>query len=310
MKRLFVFALLSGCLSAQAAIEDHGDYTLDTETGFIWPDLTETRGLSYNEVTAEFGFNGDFYGCRVATQNEAQDLLGKLGLSPTGGTWQSTSGCLFPTTLYCGPPIAGEAETLEDAIRLLGDTRDAFLDETADSIDVAPTGAGWTKAHIAYSQGGTLWLRDEEYIDRSTGLPLEDLDDAIRAAGLSLDHDTPYADGGTLLICDTWPITPLDVDVLDFQEIPAGSTSPIITKGYELSGDTTAVDIGGDISIESDYNDCDSYCGGGGPGFYWYTSMGLERSDGKPFALYAVELENFGLYLYKNFGPDYIRRYG
>jgi len=198
--------ILLGTPTAHAAIEDHGDYILDTESGLKWLDLNLTRNMSYNEVLAQLPPGGNLRGCRVPTKTERQTLFARLGLSPTGGTWPSTSGCFLATTTYCGPPRAGEEEALENAIRLLGDTQDSDLDASGAALDVSPSGAGAAKGHVG---DATMTLVDSELVNRADGTPASDAADDIRSSGPILDKNTRFPDVGTVLVCDTWPITPL-----------------------------------------------------------------------------------------------------
>ena len=63
---------------ATAVITDLGNVTRVTTSGFDWLDVTETNGLSYNEVVA-----GPLYdeGWRHATVPEWCDFVGGLGAS-------------------------------------------------------------------------------------------------------------------------------------------------------------------------------------------------------------------------------------
>ncbi len=48
--------------SANAAIIDLGNITRDTGTGLDWLNVTESRNLSYNQVTAQMGIGGAYEG--------------------------------------------------------------------------------------------------------------------------------------------------------------------------------------------------------------------------------------------------------
>lgn len=65
---------------------DHGNYTTDTLSGLDWLDITETQGLSINEVSALLQPSGSFFGWRYASSNEflslIGDYIGKSVLSP------------------------------------------------------------------------------------------------------------------------------------------------------------------------------------------------------------------------------------
>ena len=72
--------------SAHATLIDMGVFTRDTTSGFDWLDVTETQGLSYDEVVA-----GPLYsaGWRHATVPEWCGFVGGLG-APTSG-WCGSS---------------------------------------------------------------------------------------------------------------------------------------------------------------------------------------------------------------------------
>lgn len=271
--------------ATQAAIIDHGTYTEDTETGLKWLDLTLTRGLSYNEAIAETTkVTGHFRGCRSATTPEIQNLLPKLGLSPTGGS------CFLPTTTYCGSPIAGQAEALENAIRLLGDTQDARLDASYDLLDVSPSGAGAALGHYA---AGSLMLTDGELVGRVNGTPASDSADDLRSLATNLDDDIKNPDYGTVLVCDTWPIEIVENPVtIDFEELSAGTDSFVISKDYEFSGWGTygGGQYGGAAVVDASGNKKFAAWGYGQCGS-WYpeASISFARADGGPFALYELQ---------------------
>ena len=65
---------------AHADLVDRGLQTYDTQSGLEWLDLSQTRGLSFDEVSAQLGVGGLYAGYRYATTLEAQTLLGEFGL--------------------------------------------------------------------------------------------------------------------------------------------------------------------------------------------------------------------------------------
>lgn len=83
--RTFIFAtLLILSLSAVTASKsialpidfiDHGNYTTDTISDLDWLDVTETVGMSYNSVQAQFGSGGVYEGWRYATINDLTTML-------------------------------------------------------------------------------------------------------------------------------------------------------------------------------------------------------------------------------------------
>ena len=97
---------------SQAAIIDNGDYTSDTTAGLDWLDLTLTIGRSHDDISSQFGTDGDFEGYRYATAAELIAFVeNATGIdNPMTGVGQSfTSG-------------AGH----EILISLLGSTADAY----------------------------------------------------------------------------------------------------------------------------------------------------------------------------------------
>ena len=154
-------------LAGHTAFVDEGESFTDTDTGLRWVKATTTRGMTVEEVRAEMNATGQFAACRWPTGDEVQELFDNLGLPPSG------------------TPVAGQdAEDLEFAIALLGDTLDGYLDNRADEDDVSPTGAGWTKANfgrslLSSSSSGTILLRDGELVSRADGTPVSDGADEV-----------------------------------------------------------------------------------------------------------------------------------
>jgi len=58
--------------------------TVDTSTGLGWLNLSETAGLSYQQVLSDTQAGGMFNGFRFATVPEVLDLYGSAGISGTG----------------------------------------------------------------------------------------------------------------------------------------------------------------------------------------------------------------------------------
>jgi len=70
-------------VSADWNSANDGLLTHDTVTSNYWLDLTETAGMSYNDVIAQFGPGGSFEGFRVATYDEVTELLLNAGIAMT-----------------------------------------------------------------------------------------------------------------------------------------------------------------------------------------------------------------------------------
>ncbi len=79
----FASPATSELIEADLAAPGDALITRDTETGLDWLDLTETTGLSYDDVGAGSGNTWAANGWRHATTPEVCDLLLKLGLGPT-----------------------------------------------------------------------------------------------------------------------------------------------------------------------------------------------------------------------------------
>jgi hypothetical protein len=65
--------------SANAALIDFGEFTRDTDTGLEWLDLTESTGLSYNDVSSQFGAGGQFEGWAYASVVQIDSLFDSAG---------------------------------------------------------------------------------------------------------------------------------------------------------------------------------------------------------------------------------------
>ncbi len=77
---VFCLSLITLPTLASAELVDRGLQTYDTASGLEWLDLSQTRGLSFDEVCAQLGAGGQYAGYRYATTLEAQALLGEFGL--------------------------------------------------------------------------------------------------------------------------------------------------------------------------------------------------------------------------------------
>ena len=63
-----------------------GAFTLDTQTGLQWLDLSLTLNKSMNDVIAESGTGGSYYGLRYASKDEVWNLFSNAGMTPVLGT--------------------------------------------------------------------------------------------------------------------------------------------------------------------------------------------------------------------------------
>jgi hypothetical protein len=86
---LLAGAVSSGPASATLISQDSpfgpGTHTLDTETGLLWLDLTESSGLSHAEVLQALQPGGTFEGYRLATRAEVSALFANAGLDVSQG---------------------------------------------------------------------------------------------------------------------------------------------------------------------------------------------------------------------------------
>lgn len=105
---LLAYATLSS--SAHAALQ-HADWTkagdsaitVDSNTGFEWLKLNQTAGMSINEVIAQMGKGGKFYGWRLPTDTEVEALVKAIMPALTfneDGTTYSGSGYRGYTTTW------------------------------------------------------------------------------------------------------------------------------------------------------------------------------------------------------------------
>ena len=101
-------------LTANSAIVDLGNITRDTGTGLDWLDVTETSGLSVNEVLAELGTGGLYEGWRYATATEVDQLITNFGFIPFTPCSQGYTNCVTNQP--------GDDPIIETMIRTLGDT--------------------------------------------------------------------------------------------------------------------------------------------------------------------------------------------
>jgi hypothetical protein len=278
---VFLLSMLFGASAAWSAIQDQGDYLLDTETGFKWIKPTLTRGVSTDQGRDGMTPSGEFASCRYPHDEEVSDLFVKLGLP--GG--------------LIGVAIAPEdSEAFEAAINLLGDTHDARLDERADSLDAAPDGAGYTRAgylngyaygiFVSYSDIGPyhVFLRDGEYVDRVTGAPVSDQHDESYAKRSQSSWQPAGSSTGLMMICENWPTLPIQAEILDFENLSADQTAPFTQKGYRVTGDATALDQGSNIIVATTAcTDCD-------PDADFSTSQTITRADGGPFAFLDLDM--------------------
>jgi len=121
LKKSLIFTCLIALSSpSNAGIIDLGNITRDTETGLDWLDVTETRGLSFNDVVAQLSPDGAYEGWRYATYSELDELILNFGYVPI------ITNCQFGNAVCDGGMGVGDFPVIEDMINTLGDTYDAY----------------------------------------------------------------------------------------------------------------------------------------------------------------------------------------
>jgi hypothetical protein len=145
---LLGLSLLTGSLSA--APIDFGSYT--RSGGLDWLDLTETRGVSYNTISAQLtDSSSSLYGWRYATGQEFDLLMQDFGFTSSASCSTGMMYCdLYPEN---APPLSS-------AIAMLGDTYvDYLMDEGISTSLVAGEGYSWgllADAHGPDHQNGAM----------------------------------------------------------------------------------------------------------------------------------------------------------
>jgi hypothetical protein len=220
MKSLLATCVLCLGLStlALAEITDHGDYTHDSATGLYWLDVTLTQGLTYTEVVQRIQSGGPLEGWRYAVHTEFETLIQNFGIPHQGQNCYPTWFAAGTGPLYCDDIAPEYAETLEDLIRLLGDTEAPIWNPNPYTKDVSPTGAGMTRGILLYAGGrcgsyqrGAGWLEDNEFVYGRSTDPYHDAVDEIRSIYcLNPSIESYY---GSFLVRDTEPTLPISTDL-------------------------------------------------------------------------------------------------
>jgi hypothetical protein len=118
--------LLFGTLPSQAStLIDDGSYTVDTNTGLQWLDVSTTFNQSYNQVLSELSNpNSALYGYRYATTTDIAGLIQDAGVTttlpcnPCGPAMETLTNILGPSISYGG----GDAST----VAVIGRTADLY----------------------------------------------------------------------------------------------------------------------------------------------------------------------------------------
>jgi len=95
LKKIIALVGLTLSLSANSTIVDLGTITRDTTTGLDWLDVTETQGLSYNEVVAQMVDDGAYEGWRYALTAEVGSFFDAFGGSGIYQGWSVENNGLY-----------------------------------------------------------------------------------------------------------------------------------------------------------------------------------------------------------------------
>ena len=273
MKNLLATCMLGFglCSIVQAAINDHGDYTHDSATGLYWLDVTLTQGLTYTEVTQRLQPGGPLEGWRYAVHTEFETLIQNFGIPPQGNSCYV--GSFNQPIAYCDDIAPAYAETLEDLIRMLGDTEATIWNPNPFNKDVSPTGAGMTRGILLHASGycggghnrGAGWLEDGEFVYGRTTNPYQDAVDEIRSIYcLNPSIESYY---GSFLVRDTEPTLPI---VVDLNPLPL----PAVPPGGHVLFDNLAPEAL-NLHIECEFPWAAGPCSYSADGFGAYTSDGV-----------------------------------
>lgn len=153
---------------SQAAFLDFGHYSTDTASGLDWLDLTQTTGMSVNQVNIETMAGGTLNGWRYATGDEFDQLLINLGYAPSSCA-NGTQFCSFSTSYR---------ELNAPLIVQIGDT--SGLNAPLDPIELFQ---GWSRGLLA-DEAGSADARWMAVIDWD-GLNTHHLSQGVSAADVN-----------------------------------------------------------------------------------------------------------------------------
>ena len=199
LKQTLALVGLTLSLSSHAAILDLGTITRDTATGLDWLDVTETRGLSYNQVTDQLGVGGDYEGYRYATTKEWDQLIinfGFIGSSPDCGLGR----------LHCYESYGSDSPIIEQMIKTLGDTVAADMDEHMHTASTGPEGAGGTIGFIYSNNPGErliAYIFDGELLGQPD---MDTFDSVVTVQGAANSDYTNQGIGSFLVAPSAVPI--------------------------------------------------------------------------------------------------------
>lgn len=177
-KGLIGFVLTLTTSYAGAALIDSADsnFTIDTESGLDWLDVTASVGQSYYDVSGQLGSGGSYEGWRYATNDEVESLVAHASNIAVGSADLSEKdGYSFADVL----------------IPLMGSTSDTFENHWHDGI--------YDDENIDVLFGLTLAEGDELLSDDTYAYFIEDIDDfAASADEFGMTHTSIYNDSYSL----------------------------------------------------------------------------------------------------------------
>ena len=110
--------LLSQSLTVNATLIDKGAYTIDTQSGLQWLDVTTTVNQTFDYVSSQLGVGGLYEGYRYATGNEFNALVSHAGTTVATGYAP-----VVLTEVFKNNHFDSAADVLTD---LLGSTYDTY----------------------------------------------------------------------------------------------------------------------------------------------------------------------------------------
>lgn len=180
-----IAVVILGISSGHAAIIDNGTYTTDTNSALDWLDLTETNGMSYNQVMADVELSGWRY-ATIAEVSIFFDTFGGDNSFYYGGLNTQNNG-LFGAIA----PLWGDIghTVFPERIEEVGDGNSVFMTQGPIFIDGAP-----------YINLGFFGTGDDtqDYVDISASLippdyPASQIGSALVRDAISVPEPTTFA---------------------------------------------------------------------------------------------------------------------
>ena len=188
--------LTNNVLAIPVDFTDMGNYTIDTNTGIEWLDVTETTSRSFDDVLAEInsgtGLGAD--GWQYASMAQVQAMVSNFfNINYVGG-------------YYAGTPLgANDNAIVEEFIMMFGDTGDQYFDSLNHTWDLnAGFIRGITEDSIYNISDGlwyqsSLYINDYEVYNRATGALVSEAQDYITDANFYLPNTSNVYVGSWLV---------------------------------------------------------------------------------------------------------------